>query len=157
MWTQISVRPGKWNTLTMKHEVGSDTNCNWCTWNGHQGLENETGRVYHRKTSQDPPNLIILKVTCCHSNSSERPSTDAGVKKIAKSFTVKLLRVFHTSVSWWFDNPGRNHYLTLVRKFSKILKRKLLVHPRLRLVNIYIYIYIYQPLRSGRIWHKVNS
>ena len=74
---------------TMEHEGGGDTSCNWCTRYNCQRLGN-------KRTSGDYSNYSIIKIdqntekspgnlTCCHSNSSGKPTVKAGVKNSQRS------------------------------------------------------------------------
>ena len=47
----------------VEHESDSNTNCNWCTWNGPQRFYKGTGRVGNQRTSWDHPNYSITKMT----------------------------------------------------------------------------------------------
>ena len=57
----------------------------------HQRIGTGTGGLGNKRTNCDHPNDCIIKIdqntekspgnlTCCHSNSSEKPSGNAGVK-----------------------------------------------------------------------------
>ena len=61
--------------------------------NSHQRIDKGTGQLGNKRTSEDHPNNSVFKIsqntekspgnlqeTCCHSNSSEKPSANAGVK-----------------------------------------------------------------------------
>ena len=82
----------------MEHENDSDTKCNWCIQYSHQRIGIGTGRIGNKNSSGDHPNVSTVKIgqntekipgdlrkcgeTCCHSNSTERPSPDADVKTL---------------------------------------------------------------------------
>ena len=66
-------------------------NCNWCVWNSDYRITKGTGGLGSWWTSGDHPNNYIiengqntetwrLEETCCHSNSSEKPSANTDVK-----------------------------------------------------------------------------
>ena len=55
---------------TVEHEIVGDTNCNWCTWYNHLRIGTMTGGLGSKRFGE----------TCCHSDSSEKPSVHAGVK-----------------------------------------------------------------------------
>ena len=69
----------------MKQEVGRDTNCNWCTRNNSPRISKVTlrGQVETIQTIAFLRSAKILRrvlETCCHSDSSEKPSANAGMK-----------------------------------------------------------------------------
>ena len=73
----------------MEHKSDGDINNNLCTWNGPKHLKRGLEEMEIRgraETIQITPMLrsarILKKVpeTCCYSDSSERPSADAGEK-----------------------------------------------------------------------------
>ena len=70
----------------VEYEGDSDTNCNWCTWNGSQRLGKGPGKVGNQRmiTALLRPAGILRRIleTCCHKDSSERPSVNAGVKDL---------------------------------------------------------------------------
>ena len=86
----------------MDHECDDDTICNWYSLNDPQMVGNCTGEVKTR----DGPILLKLQVcwsrteyweefrilgeTCCRADSTERPSTNAGVKNSQKSKIIFL-------------------------------------------------------------------
>ena len=80
---------------TMEHESDGDTNSNQCARYNHQRIGKGTRRIGNKNTSGDPPNYSIIKFiqkikeSCCHSNSSGRPSADAGVKNSQRSKIMK--------------------------------------------------------------------
>ena len=101
----------------IEHKGDGDTNCSWCTRNCPQGLEERTGgkenqwknydyrlqhcwdRLNNWEESWRP------EETCCHSDSSQRPPTNAGVKNsliIIMIIIVTGTFFFTTLVSWWF-------------------------------------------------------
>ena len=76
---------------TMEHESNGDTNSNWRAWYNHHRIGTRTGGLGNKRTSGDHPDYSIIKIdqnteswrfeeTCCHSISSKKPSTNAGVK-----------------------------------------------------------------------------
>ena len=80
----------------MKHENDGDTNCNWCARHSHQRISIETGGLIKERKNSDYPDygIIIgqnteeswrLLVTCSHSNSSEKPTANAGVENFQGS------------------------------------------------------------------------
>ena len=77
----------------MKHEGDGDTNCNWWSWIKSQRLgkleELEIrGRAEPIQTTDRPEyreESWRLEETCYHSHPSERPSANAGIKKIERS------------------------------------------------------------------------
>ena len=75
----------------MEHEGDDDTNCNWCTWNNLQRLSKRTkgGRNWRRSKVQyclGQPEYWKEswrpEETCCHSDSHERSSVNAGEKNL---------------------------------------------------------------------------
>ena len=83
---------GNWRK-TMEHKGDNYTNWNWCVWNSNQMIIKETGGLGVWQTSGGPSKLQHYwerpeyweeswrnEETCCHSNSSERPPTNADVK-----------------------------------------------------------------------------
>ena len=87
---RLASRPGKRIKKYTEHEGDGDTNCGWCTGNNPQRIAEGTGRLGNKRTSRDRPDYSIIKTvqntekrheeTCCHSNFSEKPSANAGVK-----------------------------------------------------------------------------
>ena len=69
---------------------------NNCCWYSRQKTGRKIGGLENEKTSEEHPNYCIIAIgqilirvletweDCCHSNSSEKPSANAGVKKIEK-------------------------------------------------------------------------
>ena len=77
----------------MEPEGDSDTNCNWCTQYSHQKIGTETRGLRHKRRSGDHPNYSIVEIgqtlrrvleTCCHSDSREKPSTNADLARVYK-------------------------------------------------------------------------
>ena len=78
----------------MEHENYGDTNFNRSPRYSHQRISTGTGGL-RNKTSRDHSNYSIVEIsqntekrleeTRCHSNSSEKPSGNAGVKNSQKS------------------------------------------------------------------------
>ena len=68
----------------MEQERDSDTSCNWCAWKNPQRIGKETGRLVNKRTSRDQPEYWggswKFVETCCHSNSSRKPSANTGVE-----------------------------------------------------------------------------
>ena len=76
-----------------EHESDDYTNSNWYSWYSHQRISTRTG---NNKVSGDHPNYCIIEISqntekspgdlkrCCHSNSSEKPSANTGVKNSQK-------------------------------------------------------------------------
>ena len=73
--------------------------CYWWSW--YQKIGKETGELGNKRTSRDHPNYSIIKIslktkkspgeyeeTCYHSNSSEKPSANAGVKNSQRRMTI---------------------------------------------------------------------
>ena len=52
----------------------------WSPWNSLQKLGKKNGRIENQRKNRDHPDHSIER-TCCHSVSSKRPPTNAGVKK----------------------------------------------------------------------------
>ena len=50
------------------------------------------------------------------------------------------------------ESEKKDNYLDLARELKKLWNMKVMTVP----IVIGVLGYIYQPLRSGRIWHKVN-
>ena len=48
---------------TMDHESDGDTNGNWYARNNPHRLSEETGRIRYERTSGDPPDYIIIKIS----------------------------------------------------------------------------------------------
>ena len=65
----------------LEHESDGETNCNWCTWK----WEDEC-RPSKLQPCWDRPEYWKeswrLEETCCHSNSSEKPSANTAVKRV---------------------------------------------------------------------------
>ena len=61
------------------------TNYKWCSWSSHHNIYKGTGGLRNNYRED----FRRLEVSWCHSNSSERPSSNAGVETIQ---TIKLLR-----------------------------------------------------------------
>ena len=71
-WVKIKENENRDNYLNLarelkkkkavEHEGNSDTNYNWCTWNGPQRLGKEDGRVRNQRTSRNYPNYRIVEV-----------------------------------------------------------------------------------------------
>ena len=73
----------------MECKGDGDTICGWCTRDNLLGISKGTGRLGIKRTRGDHLNYSIIKSarilrrvqeTCCHSNSSEKASTNAGEK-----------------------------------------------------------------------------
>ena len=86
-----SILLGNWKT--MEHEGDNYSNCDWCFWYSHQRIIKGTGELGGWRTSRNHPNYSIiendqnteksparLEETCCHSNSSEKPSAKTDLK-----------------------------------------------------------------------------
>ena len=81
--------------MKMEHEGDNYTNCGLCFWYCHQRVINGTGGLVGWRTSKGHPNYNIiengqkkpwkLEETCCHSNSTEKPSAKTDVKKLSMS------------------------------------------------------------------------
>ena len=79
---------------TVEYEIGRCyTNCNWCSLYSHQRINKRTGSLRKKEDVWESSNLLdywdrteyweehwILKETCYHSNTSERPSANLNVK-----------------------------------------------------------------------------
>ena len=76
---------------TVKPECDDDTNCNWCSWYSHQRIGKRTGGPGNKRTSEDHPNVSIIKI-------SQTTKKNPG--------DLRRLAVTQT--------PVRNHQLTLV-------------------------------------------
>ena len=76
---------------TMEHESNGDTSCNWCTRYSHQRIDNGTGGLANKRTSEYLPSDSIIKIG---QNTDKSPG---DLKRLAVSQT-----------------PSRNHRLTLV-------------------------------------------
>ena len=81
----------------VEHESDDNTNCDWCSWYSHPRISTRTGRLVKKQDEWRPPKLLHywdrpenweeswrLDGTCCHSNSSEKPSANAGGKNSQK-------------------------------------------------------------------------
>ena len=77
----------------MELESDGDNNCNWCARYSHKRIGKRTRGLGNKRTGGDYPNdNSIIKIgqntekserleeTCCHTNSSEKPSIYASVK-----------------------------------------------------------------------------
>ena len=75
----------------MEHEGDNYTNRDWYFWYSHQRIIKRTRGLGNERTSGDHQTYIIvngqftvmswrLEETCCHSNSSEKPSAESDVK-----------------------------------------------------------------------------
>ena len=69
---------------TVEHKNDGYTNCNSCPWKSHQRIGTGTGGLRNNRTRgallRWPEESWRLEVTCCHSNSGERPLVNADVK-----------------------------------------------------------------------------
>ena len=75
----------------MEHKSDGDTNCNWCARYIHQRIDEGTGGLGNKRTSEDHSNDSIIKIgsntkknrgdmrRLAVSDSSEKPSANAGV------------------------------------------------------------------------------
>ena len=94
----------------MEYEGYGDTNCCWCTWNNLQIPEKES-----EGTEDQGKNWIYLhnsavkinknskkrpKETCCHSDSSERPPANTGVKKLTRSRIIIIIKKKYKKRTW---------------------------------------------------------
>ena len=82
---------------TVGHESDVYIYYNWCSWYCHRMIVKGTGGHENKRTRGDYPNDCVIEIgqsteeswrlveTCCHSNSSERPSANADVKKLSRS------------------------------------------------------------------------
>ena len=86
----------------MEHEGDGDTNCNRCTRYNRQRIGKWTGRLGNKRP---PPRLKHyydrpeyreefwrLEETCCHSNSSEKPSANACEKNSQRSKIIIMIK-----------------------------------------------------------------
>ena len=73
-----------------------------CFWFSHQSIDTATGRLGNMRMSGNHPNIITigqnteswrLDETYCHSDSLEKPSANAGVKKSQKSKIIKIIEI----------------------------------------------------------------
>ena len=81
----------------MEHESDDNTNSNWHARNSYQRIGTGTGRLRNKRATGNHPNCSIneigqniekslkLEEICCHPNSSEKPSDNAGAKNSQKS------------------------------------------------------------------------
>ena len=80
-----------WELKTAEYTGDSDTNNNWCVWNGLQRIEKGIGMVGDRRKNRDYSDYSIDKLenweeswrrgkTCCHLDFSEKPTVKTGVK-----------------------------------------------------------------------------
>ena len=72
---------------TMEHESDGDTNCKWYARGNLRRIGKETGGLWNKRTSGHHPDYSIIKIgqnieknPCCHLNSTEKQSSNAGVK-----------------------------------------------------------------------------
>ena len=93
---RLILGPGQRIKKVTEHEIGSDTNCNWCTRNGAQRLGKRIGRAGNRRMSHCHPNYSSIKI----GQNAERSHGDA-----------RRLAVTQTRV--------KNYQLTLVWKNSQ--------------------------------------
>ena len=87
----------------MEHEGDNYTNSDWCFWYSYQRIIKGTGGHGNWRARGDDPNYYIIENgqnTCCHSNSSERPSAIADVRN---SQGVNN----NTNCNWcsWYSHP----------------------------------------------------
>ena len=88
----------------MEYQSDSNTNYNWHIWNNPQRISKETGRCGNQRTSGDHSFLRSVRIlrrlwrTCCHSNSSEKPSTNTGVKNSQKSKKREIKKLWNMRV-----------------------------------------------------------
>ena len=92
-----TLRPFQGIEKTVEHESNGDTNHNWYSWCSLQRIDKGSGGHRNKRTSGKHLNYSIIKIaqnaeespgdeeTCCHSNSGEKPSANAGVKNSKKS------------------------------------------------------------------------
>ena len=86
-----------WDENTIKHVVDCDTNCNWGAWNcSKRFLKDKIGGIGNQE-NQDHPGHSAANISlhtseeiCYHSDSSENPSANAGLKKFAKNNVISL-------------------------------------------------------------------
>ena len=78
---------------TEEHESDVYTNCNWCFWCDHQGINKRTGGLRNKRTSGDHPNYYTIEIV---QNTEKSPGD------------LRRLAVTQTSV--------RDHQLTLLWK-----------------------------------------
>ena len=45
------------------NENDSDTNSNWCTWNGPRGLGKETGGIANKRKNRDYTDYSTVKIS----------------------------------------------------------------------------------------------
>ena len=78
----------------MEHEDDGDTNCNWCTLKHRQRIGKGTERFENKRTSGDYLDYSKwrLKETCCHSDSSEKPSAKTPVKNSQKNNNDRIMK-----------------------------------------------------------------
>ena len=81
------------------HISDVDTNCNWCTRNNPQTFGKVAGELEIGGRAETIKTTAVLRSarilsrvleTCRHSDSSERPSANSTVKKLARSKTISL-------------------------------------------------------------------
>ena len=82
----------------MEHQRDGETNCNWCTWYSHQRIGTGTGRLENKRTSGDHPkkqqlwDFWRLEKTCCHLDSSEKPSVRNTDEKNSLSLSLIIIK-----------------------------------------------------------------
>ena len=47
---------------TVKYESDDDTNCDWCSWHGHQRIDTGTGGLENKGASEDHLNYCITEI-----------------------------------------------------------------------------------------------
>ena len=85
----------------VEHKRNSDTNSNWCTWNGPERFGKGAGSVENRKTSRDHPNYDRvntgqntekspgdLRRLAATKTVYERLSACAGVEKLTRNMII---------------------------------------------------------------------
>ena len=119
---------------TMEHESDGDTNCNWRAWNSQWGIGTGT-RIWKLEDEWRQSKLqhywdrpeyreesCRLEETSSHSDSSGKPSANAGVKKSQMSIMIKTDKVL-----WYFEVgtnnsiQSRRQNLVLVNKKEKLV------------------------------------
>ena len=49
--------------MTVEYEGDSDTNCSWCTWNGHEMLRKKTSGTENSRKNRNHLDHCIVKIS----------------------------------------------------------------------------------------------
>ena len=125
----------------MEHESDGDTNCN-CAFGSHKRIGTGIGGFGNKRTSRDHPNYSIVKIgqntekspgdlspqdssqysvtqTFCHSNSSEKPSANAGMKNSQKR---KIIMIVYSWCTTSIDFPDLSPFISIIHCSQKVFQ-----------------------------------